>query len=310
MGFSAITLIYVVILTLVDARSGVLNLAPLIFEGLPMLISLSFLSYFARYLRWFWLLNRGGHRFNFFYGFLAYLSGFAFTATPGKLGELVRIRYFSVFSVPTWRTFSAFLYERAFDLLVVLLISSFFLMSSEGFIFALFFVFLVFFSLFLAFCFSGKIKRIAAFFRRHRYFNLARFFVLLVNGLSGCRIWLNFLDVFIVVSIGFFAWGVTALTFVLLLQGVEVSIDFFSALGIYPLAMLVGAASMLPGGVGTTEASIIMLLSGFSVPLDVAVFSAVGIRLITISFSMICGFISIFILELRFSELIPTVSFK
>ena len=82
-----------------------------------------FASYLVRYWRWRWLLHRNGDLVPFARGLCAYLAGFALTATPGKAGELLRIRYFSRMAVPASRTLAAFVFERALDLLVILLLS-------------------------------------------------------------------------------------------------------------------------------------------------------------------------------------------
>jgi uncharacterized membrane protein YbhN (UPF0104 family) len=59
---------------------------------------------------------------------------------------------------------------------------------------------------------------------------------------------------------------------------------------------------MLPGGVGTTELTIVLLLGAYGVSASLATLAAVGIRLVTIWFAMLVGFISVAILEWRFSK--------
>jgi len=66
---------------------------------------------------------------------------------------------------------------------------------------------------------------------------------------------------------------------------------------IYPLSMLAGAASMLPGGVGSTEVTIVGLLSMHDVPIGLATLAAVGIRLSSLWFAVVCGFMSLLGME-------------
>lgn len=54
---------------------------------MPGLAAVAFASYGLRYARWHWLLRRAGHGVPAMPGFAGYLAGFAFTATPGKVGE-------------------------------------------------------------------------------------------------------------------------------------------------------------------------------------------------------------------------------
>jgi uncharacterized membrane protein YbhN (UPF0104 family) len=54
---------------------------------------------------------------------------------------------------------------------------------------------------------------------------------------------------------------------------------------------------MSPGGLGTTEAAIIVVLNEFGVPFDRATIAAIGIRLGTLWFAIVLGFLAILVLE-------------
>jgi uncharacterized membrane protein YbhN (UPF0104 family) len=92
-GFSLVTVCYLSALLWTDSQKNIFNEIPRLTSILPLLFLISLISYIVRYARWHWLLRRAGHDTPCIRGFLAYLSGFAFTATPGKVGELVRMRY-------------------------------------------------------------------------------------------------------------------------------------------------------------------------------------------------------------------------
>ncbi len=47
---------------------------------------------------------------------------------------------------------------------------------------------------------------------------------------------------------------------------------------------------MIPGGVGSTEVSIVALLAMFDVPLDAAALAAIAICISTLWFAVVCGF--------------------
>jgi hypothetical protein len=119
-AFWLMSLVYLGMLFWVDRDKGLMDGLSRLYRLLPLLMCFSLASYLARYLRWYWLLARAGTAIRPIWGFVAYLSGFAFTATPGKVGELLRIRYFQPMGAPPYMVFSAFVYERVFDLLVVL----------------------------------------------------------------------------------------------------------------------------------------------------------------------------------------------
>lgn len=299
LGFLTITVLYLAVLVWVDAKNQVFAELPKVLAAMPVLAGLSLLSYFLRYLRWRWLLRRTGNHVPWLNGFLAYLSGFAFTATPGKVGELVRIRYFLPMCVPPARIIAAFVYERAFDLIAVLLLSTLAVMQTELFVFVLSFV-LVFLSIVVVV--AGKphwLGKLAVYLRFRGLSRLARLIRVLRDGLSGCRIWMTSLDAVVSLVLGLLAWGSIAFSFVWLLSQLEIAVPVLSGLAIYPLAMLAGAASMLPAGVGSTEVTIVALLAHFDVPLELAALAAIAIRFSTLWFAVMCGFVSVGVLEIR-----------
>jgi uncharacterized protein (TIRG00374 family) len=299
-GFGIITLVYLIALIWADSRNQVFSQLPTLLSSLPVLICLSFVSYLVRYLRWRWLLDRAGYRTDVVPGYLAYLAGFAFTATPGKVGELLRIRYLAPQGVPPWTVLAAFIYERAFDLIAVLLLATLAISSAEIFLFALGFVLIFLALLVFAALNPAVLRKASAYLRFYRLTGFARLVVTIRKGLSGCRTWATLLDGLLALGSGILAWGLASFSFVWLLARLGESIPLISALAIYPLAMLAGAASMIPGGIGSTEVTIVALLSLLNVSLGTATLAAVGIRLSSLWFAILCGFVSLSILEFRF----------
>lgn len=297
LGLIAITLIYLSILVWMDARNQVFNELPALFAALPILLALSLASYIVRYLRWCWLLKRAGSETKFAMGFFAYLSGFALTATPGKVGELLRIRYLSHQGVPPWKVLAAFVYERGVDLLAVLLLASLAITRVEIFLFVLVFVTMLILMLVFLARRPFVLSRSAALLRRYGLKRLSKIACVFRDGLIGSRFWMNPKDVIISMFLGLIAWGITAFSFTWLLNLLGGQVPFLTSLAVYPMAMLAGAASMVPGGVGSTEVAIVTLLSMSEVPLGIATLAAVGIRFASIWFSVLCGFISMGILE-------------
>lgn len=299
-SFGLITFGYMMVLIWVDSRNQIFTELPGLLSLLPILISLSFLSYLIRYLRWYWLLSRAGNKTKVFSGYLAYLAGFAFTATPGKLGELLRIRYLAPQGVPPWRVIAAFVYERAFDLLAVLFLASLAISQNNFFFFVLGFVVILLAVLIFVALNPAWLNMASVYMRFYRLNKLARVCRILRDGLAGCRIWVTLPDILVSIVLGVLAWSITSFSFVWLLSQLSVSIPVLSALSIYPLSMLAGAASMLPGGIGSTEATIVVLLSLFDVPLATAALAAIGIRFSSMWFAVLCGFIALSTLEYLF----------
>ncbi len=289
---------YVVALIAADRASGVFAHLPTALSELPVLILFATGSYILRFARWRWMLRLAGADTPLHSGLLAYLAGFALTATPGKVGELVRVRYFSRMGVPADLVVSAFVFERALDLLAVLMLASVAIPNTAMYAIAVLFVgvcisavWLVFFNRqYLAALTSTKLIRGAP--------SLQRFLKFALDAAAGCAIWLTPRRLLFALLIGLCAWSLTALAFVYLLEVLNLEVAVRDGLAVYPLAMLAGAASMLPGGVGSTEAAVVLQLSLLGVTAGTALIAAVVVRLGTLWFSVILGLFATVILEL------------
>jgi uncharacterized protein (TIRG00374 family) len=79
------------------------------------------------------------------------------------------------------------------------------------------------------------------------------------------------------------------------LSGLDITI--LDASSLQPAATLIGAASMIPGGIGTTEAALALLLGRLSVDPVAAVGVAVTFRLATLWFAVGLGILATHLLE-------------
>ena len=255
-------------------------------------------SYLLRYQRWRWLLP-APRRWGWWAGLPAYLAGFAFTATPGKVGELFRLRTFAALGVAPRDTFATFVFERALDLLVVLALATAVAGAFTGFP-AIVVVVLAL---------SGGLFALA---RMPRLLLVGGRAVALLPGrwprraadvaLAGLDAMARHVRVRTLAWAALFgggSWLLTALAFALLCHAAGLALPWPALLGIYPLAMLVGALSFVPGGVGTTEAAIVLLLRQFDVGLGDAIAIAVGVRLATLWYAIAVGAIALLACELR-----------
>lgn len=300
--YGLIIMIYLTMLLLVDTNKGFFEYLPTAMNKLPALMLFSLASFSLRYARWFWLLRWAGSEVPVWRGWLAYLSGFAFTATPGKVGELVRIRYFGRLHVDGSRVMSAFVFERALDLVVVFCLAAFWAVDTQMFAVAATFVgtFLIVVG---SVMFKPKLLEVLSIaFFDNGWLRSGRLLRFVAQAMAGCSVWLRPVPLLSSLLLGFGAWCITALAFVYLLKTLQLQVPILAAFAAYPLAMLAGAASMLPGGVGSTEVAIVLQLQLHGVPVANALLAAVVIRLATIWFSVVCGFVSILITEMHHSD--------
>ena len=299
-GYGLILLIYLAVLVMTDKSKRFFEYGPLALAQMPMLICLALSSYGLRYLRWYWLLKWSGQPCPAIGGWWAYLSGFALTATPGKVGELLRIRYFDRIGVSADRVISAFVFERALDLAVVFALALLFIADQQMLWLAFFFVSLLLGGLLVAVLYPELLMLLRIFCPQNQWMRFSQFIEFLINVLHGCRTWIKPWPMVISLMIGGLAWSLTSYAFVYLLDSLDIQMLWLAAFSTYPMAMLVGAASMLPGGIGSTEAAIVLQLKSHNIDISVGILVSIMIRLGTMWFSVFCGCVAILIQEINF----------
>ena len=289
-------------LLMVDTQKGFLEYVPKVMAQLPVLLLFALVSFVLRYTRWFWLFRWAGSEVPVWQGWLAYISGFAFTATPGKVGELVRIRYFARLHVDGSRVMSAFVFERALDLVVVFCLATLWVADTRMFAVAATFVFVFLVVVGWVIYKPKALDALGMTFTGYGFGRVGRLLHFVAKAMAGCTIWFRTVPFLSSFLLGLAAWCSTALAFVFLLNTLQVHVPFLAAFAVYPIAMLAGAASMLPGGVGTTEAAIVIQLQWHGVPVAMALLVAFSIRLGTMWFSVLLGMASLLYQEFKYSQ--------
>ncbi|WP_019304189.1 lysylphosphatidylglycerol synthase transmembrane domain-containing protein [Xanthomonas oryzae] len=288
---------YVAVLIWVDNGNGTFSRLNDVWHLMLLAIVPVSLTYLFRYWRWQWLLVRKGHHVPVGLGLAGYLAGFTLTATPGKAGELMRIRYFARMGIPAERTLCVFVFERASDLLVILSLS---LLAASVFptLGALAAVVLGFVCvLFGAAAWPALLDNLAGLTARlpGRWLRrLAHFCLAAALELHSCLDLPAFGQSMLA---GFIAWGLTSAVFVSLCVGMGLHLGLIVAFGIYPLAMLIGALSFVPGGVGTTELAIVLMLNRLGISTADAIAVAVAARLVTLWYAILVGAVSLLAAE-------------
>lgn len=300
-GFFLLSCLYIGALFFIQANTQIQTYATLLqlWHSLPVLLGVSLIVYCLRFLRWRFLLSKASYSVPFKAGALAYMSGYALTISPGKVGELIRIRYCLSLGMPAHVVISAFVFERTFDLIAVLVLASLYVGRSDILIFLLVFVF-IFLAVVLWMALSPQLlERIEVQFKKWNFNRLSHLIHTLKNGFLGAKIWLNKIDCAVALLVGVLAWLVSSLSFVYLLNQLQIQMPFIQALAAYPLAMLAGAASMIPGGVGSVEAVLISLLAVYSVPVVLGSMAVIGFRISAIWTATILGILSLSYLEFQ-----------
>ena len=263
-----------------------------------IVLALSLANYGLRFGRWHAYLQGLGHKIPWGHHFTIYMAGFALTLTPGKIGEGIRALYLKRFGVGLGRCLSALYAERLLDVMAVSLLAALLFMApAAGF-------------RWLAFV-GGALAVILLAAQHPAVLAVTRRLVDLV--LTG---WLRTLGERITafqrdvtsllrarllafgLVLGLAAWGAEGVGLYLVAQALDIDIGFWTAIGIYAVAVLAGALSFLPGGLGSAEAVMVALLalSGASLPAAVATTGLV--RLATLWFAVALGAVAWLVIEM------------
>jgi len=256
--------------------------------GILLALLMSLTNYGLRFLRWQSYLAALGHTVPWRPSLRIYLAGFALTTTPGKAGEALRGLLLKPWGVPYAQSFAAFFSERLSDLLAVVLLTLFGLtlypearpMIVAGMALAAF-GFALLSQRRLVERLAGAIPegsgRASGLFRH--------LFSILLEAQRCHRPGLLFGTALLSLT----AWGAEALAFHWILQWMGVDFPLAFAVFVYAIAMLAGALSFLPGGLGGAEAAMVALLVWKGMPNADAIAATVLIRLATLWFAVGIG---------------------
>lgn len=256
-----------------------------------LLLALSLFNYVLRYLRWSYYLKKDmpiglGHVRHF----VIYMAGFALTTTPGKAGEALRCFYLHNYNISLKTTMSAFIVERLMDLWVIILmaLAVLSLFTQEQYLLlpvVLLVIALVFLTLKLpvqSLEQGSLLRKFPRFIRQALKF----FFELIKSAQSLLTMKITLMSLLI----GLLAWGAEGIGLFFLVQSFAPEFNApMIAIGIYGAAMLLGAFSFLPGGVGGAEACMIFLLMKTGLGTTEAVAITLICRLATLWFAVVIG---------------------
>jgi uncharacterized membrane protein YbhN (UPF0104 family) len=257
--------------------------------GMAIALLLSLLNYLLRFVRWHYYLHLLGHRIAVARNLRIYLAGFALTTTPGKAGEMVRSVFLAGDGVSYSASIAAFFSERLSDLMAVVLLAALGLVlypAGKPFMVAVVVVVAV----------------VMLILHRPQWLHglRDRFLVRLPGGIA--RIASGGIDTALHagklfrwtpllagLALGLVAWGAEAYAFYLMAHWMGQPLDLPGATFIYSFAVLAGALSFLPGGLGGAEAVMVALLVLKGVATPTAIALTVLIRLATLWFAVALG---------------------
>ncbi|RMM28344.1 putative integral membrane protein [Pseudomonas syringae pv. pisi] len=256
--------------------------------GIGVALLMSAINYALRFVRWQLYLSVLGHPLAWRKSLRIYLAGFALTTTPGKAGEALRGVLLRPLGVPYPQSFAAFVSERLSDLLAIVLLTLFGLSwypQAQPMIL-----------LGLALVLTGSLVLS----RRHllerlqvslstKNTRVSSLWQQLFNVLLAARQCLHGNVLLTASLLSLLAWSAEALAFYWMLGWMGAQIPLTFAVFTYALAMLAGALSFMPGGLGSAEAVMVGLLMFKGMPGADAIAATLLIRLATLWFAVAIG---------------------
>jgi uncharacterized protein (TIRG00374 family) len=268
---------------------------------LPPILLLALTNYLLRFFKWQYYLRRTGIT-DLPTGLSAriYLSGFAMAVTPGKVGEVLKsVLLREATGTPIATTAPIILAERLTDGIAMLLLASIGLVVFQ---YGVPFFVAVSCAAILAFVLIGRQALMRRIIARGEHVRFLARFVHHLHAFYDSIYWLlRPRPLLIASALGVVSWMMECIGFFLVLVGLGFPATprlLLTATFILGAASVVGAISLLPGGLGAAEIGVTaMLLALVTSPLmthDVAVAATLLIRFCTLWFGVAIGVVALF----------------
>ncbi|RVT82785.1 flippase-like domain-containing protein [Rhodobacteraceae bacterium CCMM004] len=253
------------------------------------LLALSLVNYLGRALRWHVFVRRLGLPLGLAASLRHFLGGFAMSVTPGRVGELVRMRWIG--RETGWsfdRTAPLALVDRAADLAAMGLILGAALAAMSGGIAGAVPVAVAAVAAAVAVTRPATLRVLAT--RAHGL--IGRWSRLFARIRGAARSLARVSDprtMTLALFLGAAGWLAEGYALHLLLVWLGADIGAAAAIAIFVFATLAGGLTGAPGGLGGAEAAMVALLSVQGVPLEISIPATAIIRLTTLWFALAIG---------------------
>ncbi len=252
-------------------------------------LALTVLSLLLRFARWQLYLRALGHRLPWLAHFRLYLAGFALTLTPGNAGEAVRTVFLKRRGVPYSHGIAAMFSERLSDLAALLLLAGLGLSQFPQLRPAL----LAGLALLLLTLLLVSSRRGLRALGQRRAGRIGRALHHTAQMLRQARRCHRLPLLLPALALGLLGWAVEALALWLVVRDLGQTVSLHNALFILAASLLAGGLTVLPGGLGGTEATLAALLVFQGVPAPQAIAATALFRLLTLWFTIGLGLLAL-----------------
>ncbi|OEC88230.1 MULTISPECIES: lysylphosphatidylglycerol synthase transmembrane domain-containing protein [Methanobacterium] len=263
---------------------------------IPLMLILVLIAYLVRFLKWSLFLKSAGVRLKLKDNLFVFFSGMGMIITPAKVGEIWKgwlIR--DINGEKLSKTVPVVITDRVTDVIGLVILSLLGIFYYKNGIYILIVLLLMFVGFFIALKsekISGKIisileKRAGKYSKDIKTMHTTFLKLMSPKNMVG----LSFLSAF--------AWFFECLALYFVIIGFGQSLNVILSTFVFSFASLVGAISMIPGGLGVAEATLSGMLQYFGLTSVDSVGAAMIIRFGTFWFGAVLGFSVHFIFKKR-----------
>lgn len=267
-------------------------LTSLTFAQICLLLVLSLANYILRSARWHLFARRLGLATTFLQNTRHFLGGFAMTATPGRVGELVRMRW--IRRETGWsfeKSAPLILVDRAADVsAMAILLALGLALSTAGMAGGMPVAVLALIAAFVV-TRPALMRRVGDLAHRVSGRRFPKLFVMVRRAARSLDAFTGPGVLVLAGILGVVGWFAEGYAFHLLLVWMGAHIEMWMAVAIFVFATLAGGLTGAPGGLGGAEAAMLALLTLQNVPLEIAVPATLIIRVTTLWFAILIGLI-------------------
>ena len=260
-------------------------------EYLPLILGLVFSAWMLVFLRWHVLVSNLGYDVPLKSNLTIFFSSMALGMTPGRVGDLFKAQMLkSRHNIPRTKTAPLVIIERYNDLVAAVLVSSIGILYFQpaAYIMGVISIFVL-----IGFIIASSKKLFTKLFSELSKIRFASKFVEPMSDSfdvlhSSTRGRVGILS--IILSCGH--WFLVSLAVYLILLAYDIdSVSIFEIIPIYLSSVVLGAVSMIPGGIGVAEGSLAGFLNLLVDDISITVPLSIIIRILTLWTSVIVGFI-------------------
>ncbi|RMF94324.1 MAG: UPF0104 family protein [Candidatus Schekmanbacteria bacterium] len=285
-------------------KKSILNFS---WKYIPVIMVMVFLNYIIRFVKWDYYLKVINIKTSKKDSFSIFMSGLLMTVSPGKFGEVLKSYLLKkIYSTQISKSSPVILAERVTDLLAFCLLASF---GAYSFHYGENVVLIGIVLIILIVLIIGQERIFVSILEYAKKFSLIeKYSTKIENAYESAASLLSIKNIFKPTAISIPSWFCECVAFYFILNGLGCNVNLFKATFIYSISTIIGALSMLPGGLAVMETSMTGMLVLVGVDKSSAVAATILIRCFTLWLAVITGMIFFYSNHRRFGDIDDAIS--